>query len=247
MAYPADDPRPAGLTFIEVDESDASLVGQTYALLQEALGAENVEDSASFRRTVSPLTDDAVVPRLVCAVHERRVLGAVVGTYLKNLNIGMVLYAAVSRPLRGRGIYSILRGQLTALLNGLASERYAGSRRSLDRHAGIEYLVSEQEEGSALLRRYVNEWGAFVARCRYEQPATQGLVAKELKLVMQPMANRTRPTRDDTIAIVREIYAHIYGLSNGALSARLRPVVESLEAPPGGMPAYAGSSTREAA
>ena len=208
-----------GLALLEVDDGDAPHILEAHALLQEALGPEYVEDMDSFRGTVSLDTDDAVVPRLVCAVHNGRVEGVVLGTYLRNLNMGMVLYSAVRRAFQGLGVYAMLRYRLMSLLN-----RESGRFHS----AEMDYLISEQEDGSALFERYTREWGAFVAPVDYEQPAAQGLSARKLKLVLQPVAKQVPPSGDEIAAIVREIYERVYRLPNTTANAQFRRVVESL-------------------
>ena len=219
-----------GVQYLEVNETDTRRIQDAYALLQDVLGTENVEDAASFLRTVSPLTDNAVVPKLVCAVNGRLVNGAVLGAYLTNLNIGMVLYGGVVQRSRGRGVYSTLRSRLIDLLNGVASSRQADGSDRQGHRSKIHYIVSELEEGSPLFEKYVGRRGAYVAPCDYVQPTTQGLSAKELKLVLQPVARKTPPTSDEITTIVREVYRRVYRLSDDMLNPYLLRVVESMGA-----------------
>jgi len=203
---------------VEVDETDVTHVLEAHAVLRDAMGPERVEDVDSFRATVSPATDNALAPVLVCATRPGgRIVGAVMGGYLVNLNMGMVFYAGVRPESRRLGIYSAMRARLIALLDSKTA-----------RHGQMDYLVSEQEDGSPLFVKYTEQWGAFVAPIDYEQPATQGLSATKLKLVLQPMARRTPPSSDETLAIVREIYRRIYRLPDATINAQLRHVVESL-------------------
>lgn len=207
----------ADLAIVEIDQSDVTRVLEAHVLLRETMGPERVEDVDSFRATVSPATDDALVPVLVCATRRGRVEGAVMGGYLVNLNMGMVFYAGVRPESRRLGIYSGLRARLIAMLDGKAA-----------RHGQMDYLISEQEDGSTLFVKYTEQWGAFVAPIDYEQPATQGLTATKLMLVLQPMARRTRPSKEETLAIVREIYERVYRLPDVTANAQFRHVVESL-------------------
>ena len=228
MAHLSEGLGPAEVTVVAIDESDVLHVLEAYSLLQEVLGTENVEDIDSFWGTVSSSTDDAVVPRLVCAVYGRRIQGVTVGAYLRNLNMGMVLYSAVREAVRGRGIYATLRARLLALLNSQAGHRRDEAFRSIRNHSEMEYLITELEDGSRLLDTYQQRWGAFVAPCQYEQPAAQGLPARKLSLLLQPMARKTPPTRDETAIIVREIYEQVYRLPDVGHNPHFRRIVESL-------------------
>ena len=204
-----------------------------YSLLQEEMGVDRVEDIASFWGTVSPSTDSALVPKLVAFTHRGRMQGIVVGAYLKDLNMGMVHYSGVRTAWRGRGLYATLKGHLIALLN-----REAGRGGGLDmpeRSPGIGYLISELDEDGPLYRRYLERWGAFVLACSYEQPDAQGLRATPMKLVLQPTGRRTPPTRGEAVSIVREIYEHVYRLSDIAENPRFRRVVDSLGDSPAGV------------
>ena len=231
MTYVSDGCSPAELRLLEIDERDTPRILEAHRLLTEVMGIGAVEDVSSFLGTVSSSTDDKVVPRLVCAVHRERLHGVVVGAYLKDLNMGMILYSAVREAFRGRGLYSGLRGRLIALLNkaaGCYDGRTGGSRRGCRK---IDYLISEVELTGWLAQTYVRRWGAFVAACDYEQPAVQGLKPRKLALVLQPIAKRVRPTSAEIASIVREIYERVYRVPEVLRNAEFRRVIESVHAP----------------
>ena len=99
-----------------IGHRDAPRVREAHALLLESLGDGNVEDFESFRDTVSPATDGAVVPFMLCATFDGRIQGFVLGAYLRNLDMGMLLYSAVRQAFRGCGVYTRLRAVLLDLL-----------------------------------------------------------------------------------------------------------------------------------
>ena len=147
------------------------------------------------------------------------VVGAVVGAYMPRVNSAMVLYAAVVRWARGRGLYGAMR---TRLVEALAAEaRGAGA-------PGVDYIMSEVEQDGPLHRRYASEWRAYTAPCDYWQPETQGLSARPMKLVLQPMLARNPPTAREIAVLVREIYRAVYRLSNPEEDLSYRRVIQSL-------------------
>ena len=101
---------------------------------------------------------------------------------------------------RRRGAYTVLRERLVE-----------GIRRCSVEHgrSGPSYVVSEMNPGSFLLRRYVGR-GAYVAEGGYEQPAEQSLPNRPMKLVLQPVEAVGPPGPDETLDIVREVYARLY-------------------------------------
>ncbi|MCH7786671.1 MAG: hypothetical protein IIC22_04080, partial [Chloroflexi bacterium] len=156
-------------------DADGERVSEGYALLREAMGAGRVEDIESFRGTVSPATDDAVCPKLVCATFQGDMVGVTIGAYLSNLNMGYIAYSAVRSMFRRRGIYAEMRARLIDLFNG------------------ADFVISELEEGSRLFNRYLAEWNAIALPCDYEQPEAQGLISLRFKLVLQPLARTVPP------------------------------------------------------
>ena len=220
--------RSARVRIQEVARDDVARVLEAYALLRDVLGPGVVEDRDSFLRSVSPETDEAVVPRLVCAIHESRVRGVALGAYLRNLNMGMILYGAVAEGVRRRGTYMMLRSELVSALNRVARAGRPNGLESGTTDSEVEYVISEVDQDSRLFRKYVGEWGGFVAPCDYEQPATQGLLPRRLKLVLQPIARRTPPSGDELVSIVREIYRRIYRLPDVGPDTQFRRIVESI-------------------
>ena len=227
----------------EVGETDDSLILQGYALLQQAIGAESVEDLESFRRTVSSATDVAAIPKMVCATSAEDLVGFIVGTYLSNLGMGFIAYSAVSERWRGRGVYTEMRHRIVDLFNQESSrlrseDRLGGPPMGTKDTTGaapaegVLYVISELDEDGPLFSAYLNKWGGIVAPCAYEQPEAQGLQNKDLKLVLQPVAMRTAPSYDETLAIVREVYERIYGIHDVTANASFRRIMACLRHKP---------------
>ena len=237
MLRSSDTCAPVGMRILEVDGGDTPLVLAAHALLEKVLGVGRVEDIASFRATVSPEARGVYVPKLACAAYGRSIQGVVLGVYLGRLNMGMILYAGVREAFRKLGVYSTLRAHVVALLNSAANGN--GRLPYTEPSARMDYLVSEFDAGSELGRRYLREWGAFLAPCEYEQPAAQGLPPREMELVFQPIAAHSPPSRDQIAVAVREIYQRVYRMGEVGRNVQFRRVVESLHADAGsGQGAY---------
>ena len=211
-----------------IEDHDSPRVREVHDLLLECLGEGNVEDFESFQGTVSPAADDAIVPIMLCATFDGRIQGIVLGAYLRNLGMGMLLYSAVRGPFRGRGVYTSLRaGLLARLASEAASSRAVGAGAT----GKLDCVLSELDARSRLGRKYVREWGAFVLPCDYEVPAAQGLAPMRMDLLMQPISRHSPPTAEEIVAIVREIYERVYCLERADRSASFRRVVQSVRAP----------------
>ena len=208
--------KPSGLVVREISASDTVSVLEGYSILREAMGTDAVEDEQSFRGTVSPATDPAVAPKLVAATLGRDMAGFIVGSYLRNLNIGLIAYSAVREAQRRLGIYTAMRRRLIELFN-------------LEADGGqVSYVMSELEEHSRLYGRYLGEWRAFVLPCAYWQPDAQGLKAKDLKLVLQPIARGGPPGDDEILDIVREVYKRVYRIVDVENHPTFRRIAASL-------------------
>ena len=197
-----------------VDTTTESLVS-VHALFVETISADGVEDLDSFRLTVSPSTQAALAAKLIESYDGGLLVGAMLGMYLRRVNGGMVLYAGVREAHRSQGLYTEMR---TMLLAELAAES----------PTGLGFVFSEVEEGSWLQRRYLDEWGAFVAPLDYVQPAVQGLTRRPLSLVVVPQAD----TRSEIIhalpAIVGEVFTGVYRISEPDDDPDFRHIMDSI-------------------
>lgn len=196
-----------------IDEDDLPRVVEAYGLLQEALGTDAVEDVSSFRRTVSASTDAFVVPRVVCALYEGEMVGVTVGAALKNVGMGFIAYSAVGDGWRQKGVYGAMRQRLIAELCAVGE---------------IGGVLSELEGDGWLYQMYLSKFGAVALPCDYEQPQVQGLHARALNLVAQPITDRLSLDGDDVGAIVSEIYRGIYRIADVEGDASYQRVVASV-------------------
>ena len=183
----------------DLDESRLEDVIEAYSLLQVAMGCDNVEDLRSFRQTISPLTDDRVLPRVILAFSDDEIIGLVVGATLKNLNAGFIAYSAVKEARRHRGIYTRMRSEVL---------------RRFTQDDGVEYVVSELDEQEWLFQKYTRDWNGVALSGHYEQPQAQGLPARPLRLVAAPVEKGTALVVTETVALVREIYKRIYRIED---------------------------------
>ncbi len=200
-----------------VTDGAPAAVSTVHDLFVETLGEDAVEDIDSFRRTVSPDADARVTPRMVATYEYGELAGAMLGVYLRKVNGSMILYAGVREPFRRRGLYWEMR---TALLSEL----------SMESATGPEFLLSEQEEGSWLIAKYLDEWGGFVAPLDYVQPAVQGLARRRLDLVVVPQAASREKIVEALPTIVREVYTSVYRIAEPEDNGDFRRVMGSIRA-----------------
>ena len=149
---------------------------------------------------------------------QHKTAGAMLGMYLHRINGSIILYAGVREPFRRRGMYTEMR---TALLSELAKESPPSPA----------FLLSEQEEGSWLLTKYLDDWGAFVAPLDYVQPAVQGLTRRRLQLLAVPQAADRQEIIEVLPAIVREVYTSVYRIPEPEDNADFRQMAASLGMP----------------
>ena len=182
-----------------VDTVGESLL-KVHELFVETIGPDGVEDLDSFRRTVSPITSPALVPKIVEAYDGSQLIGAMLGVYLRRVNGGMILYAGVREAYRQQGLYTEMRG---ALLGGLDEQS----------PTGLGFVLSEVEGGSWLHRKYLDDWGGFDAPLDYFQPAAQGLSRRSLSLVVVPQAADRTEIVECLPTILREVFTGVYRIS----------------------------------
>ena len=220
---------PAQVT--DVALQDRLQIEAVHAFLTDQMGRGLVEDLGSFVKSLSPDTDPAVVPAAVTARQGDAIVGAIVGAYLPEVNVGMVLYSAVSGPARGHGVYTSMRRRLVDALSRRAGTFAEGRNGRREGPATLSYMVSEVERGTRLHRAYGERWGAFEVRCDYVQPPVQGLEARELTLMFQPLGRNGPPDRKEVVSVVREIYGRVYRMPAEDYGPYLSRVVESVREP----------------
>ena len=200
---------------VRVHDGASESVRRAHELFVETIGPDGVEDLDSFRLTVSPFSSPAFVPKLIEAYDGDQLIGAMLGVYLRRVNGGMVLYAGVKKAYRGQGLYTEMR---CALLGGLSKES----------PMGLEVVLSEVEPGSWLQRKYLDEWGAFIAPLAYVQPAVQGLSRRCLDLMVVPQAADRAKVIQSLPAIVREVFTSVYCISEPEDDPDFRHIMDSI-------------------
>ena len=144
----------------------------------------------------------------------------------------MILYSAVSGPARGHGVYTSMRRRLVDALSRHAGTFEEGRNGRREGPATLNYMVSEVERGTRLHRAYGKRWGAFEVRCDYVQPPVQGLEARELTLMFQPLGRNGPPDREEVVSVVREIYGRVYRMPAEDYGPYLSRVVVSIDSEP---------------
>ena len=200
---------------VRTHDGASESVRRAYELFVETIGPDGVEDLDSFRLTVSPFSGPAFVPKLVEAYEGERLVGAMLGGYLRRVNGGMILYAGVREAYRRQGLYTEMRD---SLLSEIAAES----------PTGLGFVLSEVENGSWLYRKYLGEWGAFVAPLSYVQPAVQGLSRRKLDLMVVPQAAGRAEITLSLPAIVREVFTGVYRISEPEDDPEFRHVIDSI-------------------
>lgn len=202
----------AGLAVRWVTDGGAAV--EAHSLLQENLGPANVEDLATFMETLGPSRDDRAMTRMLCAFDDSGVLAVVAGARLGKLNAAMLLYSAVRKDMRRRGVYSALRSKLLDALRG-------------EHGRPLDYIVSELEPEGILWRYYRQNWDAWIVPCEYRVPDTQGLTPRSLDLVIVPVTKKPGP--EEIVEIVREVYEGVYLLVPADSSDEYLSIVQSIQ------------------
>lgn len=122
-----------------------------------------------------------------------RVTGAASGTYVGNLNVGIIGYVAVRPGLRSRGLGPRLRLRLR--------DAFVGDAQRL-RHRPLAALVGEVRLDNPWLRHLVRREEAIALDFPYVQPALRGQPPLPLVLYYQPLL---RPRRTLGTAELRRL------------------------------------------
>lgn len=199
-----------------LSEFDKTYVPVVHRLLQTSLGSESVEDMMSFKKSISRTTDPEVKPTIICALIQDKPIGVLVGSYLRELNMGFICYGAIDEEWRNNGIYSVMR----SLMKNLFIEE-AGTHE-------LEFIISEMSKSSILYANHVTRKISFKAPGHYEQPGVQGLQAKPMKLIIQPVSRCELPRKDELIKIINVIYNRIYRVTNVSDNISFKRIAKSL-------------------
>ncbi len=200
---------------VRVHDGASESVRPAHELFVETIGPDGVENLDSFRLTVSRLTPSAIVPKLIEAYDGDQLIGAMLGVYLRRVNGGMILYAGVREVYRRQGLYTEMRNTLLSELDEQSP-------------TGLGFVLSEVENGSWLHRKYLDDWGGFVAPLDYAQPAVQGLSRRKLDLIAVPHAADTAEMIEALPAILREVFTGVYRIAEPENHPDFRHIIDSL-------------------
>lgn len=169
----------------EVRSSADPRFAEAYALLKRTFSRSELiprrEWNAIMRELEADLYSD-INWHLLVALRGDRLIGAASGSYLGNLNIGVVSYIAVDAKAREDGLGPLLRRRLGALFK-MDAQRIRGR--------ALRAIVGEIEADNPWLRSLVRRHRAIPLDFPYEQPSLGGK-RKPVALVLywQPTAGR---------------------------------------------------------
>ena len=192
-----------------------------HALFRKRIGADLVEDQASFIISATAAGADWL-PRLGIAELGGRLAAAQLGGLLPAVGMLSLPYTAVAEEFEGQGVYRALK---TAMLAALREDARA---RGLPTPIGN---VSEERPGSAQYRRKVEGGIAIVLPVAYLAPAAQGLAETRLALTYEPLTDAPPPgSAEELRAVVAAIYRGLYRLAEPETGAAFRRTVASIGA-----------------
>jgi ribosomal protein S18 acetylase RimI-like enzyme len=158
---------------------------------------------------------------LLVAERDGAVIGAASGSYLGNVNTGIIGYIAVAPEARSYGLGPRMR---RALLRRFQSDAQRVLRMPL------EAIVGEVREDNPWLRHLVRRTGSIALDFPYVQPSLSG-ATKPVPLVMyyQPLV---RPRRSVSVPVLRRllysIWRRAYRISRPMEHAEFRGMLRSL-------------------
>jgi GNAT superfamily N-acetyltransferase len=155
---------PVAPTYREVLEPGDRALPKVHALIRQTFPPYELvgrsEWRASLRERAAGLWSDSRW-HLVIAEHKGAVLGVASGTYLGNVNVGVVGYLAVSPAARGFGVGPKLRGKLRSIFREDAKEITGET---------LDAVIGEVRRDNPWLRRLVRSDTVLALDFTYFQP-----------------------------------------------------------------------------
>jgi GNAT superfamily N-acetyltransferase len=214
-----------GIRIREVHEADDPALRQAYRLLTSAFEREERVafsdwSGAVAERNAGLLTD--VAWHLFIAAQQAEVVGLASGTYLGNVNIGMVGYLAITPPARAHGIGSRLRARL---------------RREFERDAlriagrPLEAVLGEVSLDNPWLRTLATRDGVVLLDFPYVQPSLyDGDEPSPFMLYYEPLSRpRTSLTASELRRLLYTVWRRVYRISRPLDRPDFRAMLRSLE------------------
>lgn len=208
-----------------VDPKDPALK-QAYALLRRSFDREERvllrEWVGSLREKAQRLHTD-VNWHIVVAEQDGRVVGLTSGTYLGNVNIGVVGYLAIEPEARAGGIGMRLRGRLRQLFHRDA-RRIAGKE--------LDAIIGEVSATNPWLRTLARRPNVLVLDFPYWQPTLyDGDAPSRYVLYYESLSRvRTRLPSSELRRILYTVWRRIYRESRPLDRAPFRAMLRELDA-----------------
>jgi len=158
---------------------------------------------------------------LLVAEQGRQLVGAASGSYIGNVNVGLVGYVAVRRGLRGRGIGERLRRGLRSAI-ARDARRIHGCR--------LTALIGEVHGENPWPARLVRTQGALALDFPYSQPSLHRSAAHVgLVLYVQPLAAHRRALPADEVRrLVYTIWRRVYRIDRPLSRRPFRRMLRAL-------------------
>jgi hypothetical protein len=173
---------PAEITIREIHSPSDPAFGAAYRLLQRSFPVAELLPMRAWRDVMRERADGVwtdLAWHLLVATRGRGVLGVASGTYLGNVNVGIIGYIAVAEHARSAGLGGRLRRALRL--------KFEGDARDL-RARSLEALMGEVQLDSPWLRRLARGGDAIPLDFPYYQPPLRRRGAEvPLVLYYQPL------------------------------------------------------------
>jgi hypothetical protein len=228
--------RPTPIRIREVQAPDDRALGRAHGLLKRIFPRAELLPVRDWRETLREREAGLWTDlgwHLLVAQQGRRLVGAASGSYIGNVNVGLVGYVGVIGELRGHGIGERLR-------RGLRAAIARDAQRIHGRPLGA--LIGEVHTENRWLAHLVRETGVLALDFPYSQPSLHR-TARHVDLVLyyQPLLRRRRslPT-DEVRRLVYTMWRRVYRIDRPLARRLFWRMLRAL--PPGG---HVGSRSYE--
>lgn len=212
-------------TYREVVRSDDPAIRRVHALIRrtfpadELVGANEWRDS--LREREAGLWSDSRW-HLLIAEDRGEVIGVASGTYLGNINVGLVGYLAVSPQARGLGVGPKLRARLRT--------RFRQDARAI-RGLQLEAVVGEVRRDNPWLRALIRSEKVLALDFKYFQPRLRpGERPVALVLYYEGVARQRQRLATATIRkILYSVWRRIYRVRRPLFQPAFRRMLRDLE------------------
>lgn len=216
---------PVAPTYREVVRSDDPAIGRVHQLIRRTFPADELVESNEWRDSLrereAGLWSDSRW-HLVIAEHRGAVIGVASGTYLGNLNVGVIGYLAVAPGARGMGVGPALRARLRSL--------FRKDARTI-RGKVLEAVVGEVRRDNPWLRALIRSERVLALDFRYFQPRLRpGERPVPLVLYYEGVARARQRLPAATIRmILYSVWRRIYRVRRPLFQPAFRRMLRDLE------------------